>query len=565
MTQSFAPRTPSVRWFAEALASLRIPGNHALIAAFLVALAPHLPAEGLERALALARAFPDYELRAATLTRLLPFALPELRSTLALEVYNLVEHVRTPGARSSMLATLAPHLPDSYIEQAIVRARSDGAAVGALIALAPRLPPAQQAAVYAEACSRARALPSAYERAHRLIELAPQLHGPDHAYACFVAFVAVYQLNDTQALAPGVLQQLVALLPDAIVPDVYALLAVPPVPDPWGGWNHVMLAEALAPRLPAALFASELANALTNTPEELRMHHLVALMHSVPAEMLAEARRAARTITDQWCQAWVLAALATRLPPSQQRVLYKRAVRLIRAELSDAGQSSTMAALKAIQAGVPIGFVDLPLALSQLDPAQLPQLVAWLMSYIFTPAQQAAIQNVLAVHLTPTQLNQALDAVRVRTETAEGTVALGMLVAYLPPEQRVPVATQALSAIDQLADPPQQSLALLQLAPHLPDEVLLLALELVASNSDEINRPAIVAQLTLRLAAQLPTLSNAEPVQRAAYRYLFMLAIRSNNCIAEEFASLLPLLVAGMTAEELAMLPDVIGSLCWEA
>ncbi|NEP53784.1 MAG: hypothetical protein F6K65_35285, partial [Moorea sp. SIO3C2] len=160
---NLAPHLPEI--LPEALEAARAITDESSRARALRELAPHLPQILLPQALEAARAITDKSDRANVLSELasqLPKILPE-----ALEMVQANDEWRRPYA----LETLAKHLPESLLPQAleVARAITDSSVMArALSGLAPQLPQ-----ILPEALEAARELTDKSRRAYPLSTLAP--------------------------------------------------------------------------------------------------------------------------------------------------------------------------------------------------------------------------------------------------------------------------------------------------------------------------------------------------------------------------------------------------------
>lgn len=172
------PHLPDdLKWRAlqEALKATRSIPDESERGRALVFLAPHLIPDQMANALADAYTILDPLERVPTLSALMPYLPDEPRRRVGLDVINLAHAVKLPHHKASILAAIAPVLPDDLLDRAIevtelIHTPYDRMHV--LTALLPRLPER----LHAAALAAAHDMPNSYERVNALLELIP--HSP---------------------------------------------------------------------------------------------------------------------------------------------------------------------------------------------------------------------------------------------------------------------------------------------------------------------------------------------------------------------------------------------------
>lgn len=272
-----APHLPDalrVRALNEALNAARSITNEDERGRALVFLAPHLPADRLPDALADAYTITDPVTRTPALSALMSFLPAEPRERVALDVIQTAREMDSPRRTASILAAIAPALPESALDAAIEVALAIASPydrLHVLTALLPRRPEQLRDA----ALVAARAVPSAVERVNALLELVPY-HRPALRDALLdEALDAAIQLSDSYDRAS-------------------ALATIAPAIDVQG-YVQDRQQDALVLALDAALAVEQ-------------------------------------PVTRAQCLSRVAEAIATRLTPAQSYTLWRHAIGTIRAQ-----------------------------------------------------------------------------------------------------------------------------------------------------------------------------------------------------------------------------------------
>lgn len=166
------PDTLRARALNEALNAARSITDEDERGRALVFLAPHLPADRLPDALADAYTITDPVTRTPALSALMSFLPSEPRERVALDVIQTAREASDARRKASILAAIAPALPESALDPAIEVALAIASPYDRLHVLTALLPRRSEQLRDA-ALIAARAVPSAVERVNALLELVP--------------------------------------------------------------------------------------------------------------------------------------------------------------------------------------------------------------------------------------------------------------------------------------------------------------------------------------------------------------------------------------------------------
>ena len=343
------------------------------------------------------------------------------------------QQVQNQKYRADALSSIAPHLPETLLSQALEAARGipdEWHRALALGSIAPHLPE-----ILPEALEAARAIQSEFHRALALVKIAPHL-------------------------------------PETLLSQ--ALEAARAIPDEW---HYAKALLSIAPHLPEIL--PEALEATRTIPDEFdRAYALGSIAAHLP-EILPEALEAARAIPDEWHYAKALLSIAPHLPEILPEAL--EAARAIPGEYSRAYALGSIAAHlpeilpEALEAARAIpGEYYRALALGSIA-AHLPEILPEALEAARTiPDEWDRTQALgsIAPHLPETLLSQALEAARAIPDEYYRALALGSIAPHLPET----LLSQALEAARAIPDEWHRAQALLSIAPYLP-EILPEALE----------------------------------------------------------------------------------------
>ncbi len=313
----------------------------------LAGLAPHLPEELLDEALAAARELPEESLLGNPRARALAALAPRLAELgYPQEALATAREIGDEYHRAEALAGLASHLPQELLSQALAAAREikgGDARARALAALAPHLPEGLREQALRKALAAAREIGDADDRAEALAALTPHL--PEELLS--QALAAAREIGDADARARA-LAALAPHLPEDLLGE--ALAAAREI------GNEYHRAEALAglaPHLPEDLREQALREALAAAGEigweSARARALAALVPHLPEDLreqaLREALAAAREIGDEFARAWALAALAPHLPQELREQALREALAAAREIGRESARARALAAL----------------------------------------------------------------------------------------------------------------------------------------------------------------------------------------------------------------------------
>ncbi|MFF5229611.1 hypothetical protein [Dactylosporangium sp. NPDC000521] len=422
----------------------------------LAAVAPHLDAAQLQRAVEAAAAY-DWLYQADALTPLVPHLPAEhLAGVLAFAVGHPFE---TP--RAALLAALAPRLPDRLLPHALAAAKAmthPGPRAEALTALVPHLPVKPRAAAARHALDAAAASPE-WQRAPALTGLAAHL--PD-------------RLTD-RAL------------------DMAAAIA--------DEQKRAAALAGLAPHLPDRHVDAALAAATAIHDEEHRAEALEALAAHLPADRAFQGLATVPTLHQPGLRARVWTALAPRLPAGVREVILRRAAAAATAVGDDDWRARALTAL-APTALRTTGAGDrdhgVPGHAARRGDVTADQMLDAVRGIVSASARAWALVGV-APHLPPDLLGDALGIAAAITEPGALADALAGLTPHLPAQQR----RDAVAAAALTADRAARGQALAGLVPHLsePHRAAALGLALDDAEADPKHRAQILVTLGRAAAA----------------------------------------------------------------
>ena len=501
---------------AEALAAVSTADDETQAAA-LAALAPHLPPELLERALAAARALRSDSGRAAALTGLAPH-LPATRQRAVLaQALEAATRVTEDRGRAAALAALAPHLPPDLMATALESAvgiSAEGARGTALAALAPHLP----AGLLASALDATDLIAEDFPHGWALSQLAPWLP-PELLGRALDAAVALPGDYTRRMVLAGLARQ----LPPALLARALG------VADDLSGSARADALADLAPYLPAdqqlAVLTRALEAAAGIADDYLRSSALADLAPELPPALLDQALDAVVAIAGDQSRRRALVRMAPQLPPD----LLDRALDAAMAHRPRAGTRhddsfsddlSRSETLTGFAPHLPAELLDRALEVARaltVDRSRAESLTG-LAPHLPPELQQRALDAAvtisndgwrgralagLAPYLPAGLLDQAVQAAMAIAKGSSRAEALTGLAPHLPAPQRPGVLVQALDAATAIADDYWRAEALTRLAPHLPAPqrpgVLVQALDAAVLSSDLLLAGRIAA-----LAPQLP-------------------------------------------------------------
>jgi hypothetical protein len=162
------------RALQEALTATRSLRDESERSRALVVLAPHLTPDQLPNALADAYTILEPLDRIPAISALLPYLPDEPRRRVAQDAVNLARAVKPAHHKASILASIAPVLPEDLIDQAVSVADYINTPYDQMHVLAALLP-RQPEQLYDAALQTARAVPNRYQRVNALLELAPHV------------------------------------------------------------------------------------------------------------------------------------------------------------------------------------------------------------------------------------------------------------------------------------------------------------------------------------------------------------------------------------------------------
>jgi hypothetical protein len=287
------------------------------------ALAADLPADRIDRALALARGIGGGSPRSQTLAALAPLLPPGQRGGLLTEALEAALTEEDEVSRSLALESVIQDLPDSLLSRLLFTARdlTDPQARSRLLTALASLPGEQREEVLAEALDAARKIAEGLIRSDQLTALAEQ------------------QEDERR-------RELLA----------EALAVVRGLDNDWRRWAALLV---LAPHLPESLVPEALAVAQGIEVAAYRLYALPGVIPRLPEgqrqAVLTEALACAGSLADDWeraCALTVLAPLVCHLPKEQREAALAQMVEALTRMGSEEGCSKMLPALDAPLAAV---------------------------------------------------------------------------------------------------------------------------------------------------------------------------------------------------------------------
>ncbi len=238
--------------------------NDTLTTRSLITLAPTMPIELTEGAIALARTIKMPVERARTLTALTPFVIESLREQVREDALRAIENIENEDERAEALIALSPYLDSATTAYPRVLEHALAIAVAMnrrplrarmLVSLAPHL----TADLQGEAIAAVHSLTSERERAMLLAQLAPTL--PDHMIVASLAVAYTMREQDSRVQA---LTALAAYAPEHARHQTLldALASATNLPN---HFERVRVLVNLLELLPPPLFDQALSTAIEST------------------------------------------------------------------------------------------------------------------------------------------------------------------------------------------------------------------------------------------------------------------------------------------------------------
>jgi hypothetical protein len=408
---------------------------HASVASLSANIAPHLLNLAVQydllsptQALSIARQKTDDHQQADALRILVPLVPPPIRD----EILGISQAIENVGARSLVLAALAPHLPRPILDAAKI-IEDEQARARVLAALAPHLPQ--------EVLDALQTIETEEARVHVLVTLASHL--PEKV----LAIAGAIRYKGARACT------LVALIPYLPQQEREAVLqaALHAARTARDKGTRSFVLSALSPYLPQKVLATALTRRWDITSAEACKVLIDVVPHLSPTlrgTVLDAMLDTAMIVggADKETYAFVLAALAPYRPQLVLASLWSLT--------DDKERARVLAALA----------------------SHLPQTVLDTIEAIHHEEERAFVLAALAPHLRQEQrlalLQAALDRTRGIEDDKECTLMLNALIPHLPQEQCKGAVQATLKGAQSIKKQLERASVLITLAPHLPQEVL---------------------------------------------------------------------------------------------
>ncbi|MDT3445924.1 MULTISPECIES: NB-ARC domain-containing protein [unclassified Pseudofrankia] len=337
------PAGPRARVLEAALAAAGSVETPAMRAIALSRLASQLDPASLERALAAARAIGEPVARVKALAGLLPYLPAEQQAEVLREAWDVGYGVTRWPERGTVLAALAPHLPDDLVAVALEATIAAGAdlqfsPVTTLAALAERLAAPARRAALLPLLSRLDVNRGLYPRTLLLLALAPALTEAER-YDRFSALLDAIGAASAP-MRVVTLEKIGARLPAGLFGRAVELAAST---DHRQGPAQAL--KGLAPYLPDDLVPVALTTALSLEHPGTRGRAIAGLAPRLPAELARRAFDAALAIDTGPGRSEALAGLAPYLPED----LLLAAAETARRDSSTAAATAVAAAARGLR------------------------------------------------------------------------------------------------------------------------------------------------------------------------------------------------------------------------
>jgi hypothetical protein len=497
----------------EALAAARTSTDARGAAKALTMLALHLPEQEqlavLEEALSMTRAIGDNNERAKALAALALHMTAEDQLPLLHVVLNMARVLEDSGERAKLLDALTPmalhlferdRLPMLHDILDVTRKIGDAYwRAWTLTRLVHQLPRPEQSAVLQEVLTSLRDVTdNVVGKARVLLATGPLVPKKKLMPALRKALKGISRmLTDDQAM---LLPEFAPHLPPALLRQALDAVWALGVPDR-GSMLEAPMGEvlgALVPHLPAALLPEALDRA-RDLEDEPSRDEALALLAPRLAEVgnYLEALSVSKAIEDEYWRALSLAKLISHLPQQDRLAAQREVLVQVRTLQSEWRQSRVLAAL--------------------------------------------------APDLSPTLLNEALEAAQELEEVEPRIVALAPLLPLVSQEKRPAVLRGTWEAIRER----RQLQELIALAPLLPPELLLEALDVIRKDEYYLQQtPKVLAQPL----AQLPP-ATLHPYLREV---LHVLARRPRGDLLGDLVELAPILAVLGGTQAVTMISNSI-------
>jgi hypothetical protein len=545
----------------------------------LAALAAHLPADLLDRAVAVADSISDEASRAQALTGLAPYVAAEQRKdvlTRALAAAAITKGagplISSSAQRATALAALAAHLPADLLDRAVAVADSisdEASRARALTGLAPYVAAEQRKDVLIRALAAAAAIfrwsvslepTGGPERATALTDLAPHLPGDLLDLALSSAIATRNEGSRADALIG-----LAPYLPDVLLARTLTVAA------DFDADRITQVLAGLVPHLPVSLRPLAIAVARTIDNDFSRGRALLTLIPHLPEDLLAEAAYSAHLGSASPADEYQVQELLKRVPHLRTG-LYDRAIERA-AAITDADRRAEYLAhlapyapidqrsavlsqaLSAVDASIGRGFLSSQMP--QLLAVLVPQLPADLLAHALDMMTAISVESsrgeglaVLAPYLRGELIDRALSAATAIHDDKTRAQALTLIAPYAPAGQRLDVLARAVAAASATQDARHRVGALSRLAtytcPEQEHAILSYAVNAAGSIGDDASRRAALTELAPRLPADL--------IARAMD---IAIAITSESDLASALAGLAPYLPADLLPAALTRISEI--------
>jgi hypothetical protein len=460
-----APKLPQsldiMRKIWEQLNTLADPSTETLIMFQLVPLVPEAEEFSespsiLAQVVEIALHLNDLEARIKSLIALYPYLPEELFETYIRAILNELFEKEDDELSSKSLRTLAEYLPESLAPEALTlldRIRSASYRAHALTALAQYLPVEKYRRLHEKALDTIETIADEAERADALI-----------------AFTDYLESAEEEQEYPQLLEKALSIAITISSPEYRARVLV-----------------ALAPNLTEDLQREALASVQSLASEWEQAHLLSKLIPMLSPEMLMKSLVMAEAIKVLEYRAQVLTILAQYVP---QHVRQQTMMDALYAA------SNLPNAYERVQA-----LVNLREWLPHILQEEILLRTLTTVEQMENDSAKARALNLLAEHLTPTQLEDALAIAREISNPQIYFNAASGFVEKVFLEQKTQLVEEMLDCIRNIRLPYKRAQAIISLAPYVNPQQLLEVLAMAESISEAIDQINVYVSLAQRIPA----------------------------------------------------------------
>lgn len=458
----------------------------------LTSLAPHLPEALLRETLVAAQAIRDEDVRARALAGLIPH-LPAAVLSGALAAAQKLE---SPWRRDEVLAEVAPRLAElGYFKEALATGReieSRNTRLRSLLRLVSHLPESQRGQVLQEALATAQMIKEDIAQATELSRLALQLAEVGYFHEALVAARAIRRQHD-------MVKTLIEMVPQLPGPEQEQALrsALATAQEIESEDDRANALIELVPHLPepeqerALLEALAAARAIERSTTRVRTLSRLAphLSGTEHVETMQEALAAARSIRDENERVRTLLEIAAHLPEAERAEVLQQVLIIAQAMRNKSEQVGAL--------------IEIASYLPDTERADVLRQALAAARTIPDESNRARAFVRLASHLPEPLLREALEAVQEIRGERERAEALIGLVPHLQESQQAQAVQAAMTAVQATRDSRDWGDALAGLVPYLSEMQLREVLKVAEATQGKKQWAKVLTELVFQLPEPL--------------------------------------------------------------